>query len=418
MRGLAPETDGKGARIARAPAPQPHYLRSSEAPHLVAYPEKEPMLAALRTVMPEWGLHRVEGPADPAAPVSTITRPNARRYTFQSWWSRMPLGGLGLAGATCGAVADLVQSHCDARPGTLGLHCGALRIGGHLVALTGPYRAGKSTLVTRLGSDPDVSLFCDDILPILPEGDALALGIQPRLRLPLPDGVSPAFRDYVARNLTAHDHRYGYVHLPHQAPYGTRAPLAALVVLRREENAPARLHRLERGDAAAHLIRQNIADPGDPEAHYDRISALVDRLSCLTLVYSDLDDAAALMHAAFDGPALPAPGLPLEAPVPPEPVERPALPADLGLRFSRAGDVSDRVIGGNTFLWHMEERRFFALNPVAGAIWTLIETPLTGHEIVRILTDLFPDAPAAVLAQDLEGLLGQLVANNLVRAGI
>lgn len=366
--------------------------------------------------MPEWGLHRAEDPADSADPVSTITKTDAKRYTFQSWWSRTPLNGLGLAGATCGAVADLVQSHCDARPGTLGLHCGALRIGGHLVALTGPYRAGKSTLVTRLGSDPDVSLFCDDVLPILPEGDAMALGVKPRLRLPLPEGVSPAFRDFVARNLTVHDRRYGYVHLPHQAAYGTRARLAALVVLRRQEGAPARLHRLAPGDAAAHLIRQNIADPGDPDAHYDRISALVDELLCLTLVYSDLEEAVALVRAAFDGPALPAPGLRLDPPLPPEPVETPAPRADPARRFSRAGGVSDRVIASNTFLWQMKDRRFFALNPVAGAVWSLIATPMSGREIALILADLFADVPPDVLAEDLERLLGQLVAEGLVHA--
>ena len=37
---------------------------------------------------------------------------------------------LGLAGATCGAVADITQSYLDARPGIFGLHCGAVRIGG------------------------------------------------------------------------------------------------------------------------------------------------------------------------------------------------------------------------------------------------------------------------------------------------
>lgn len=416
MRGLAPETATEGVRAERAPNPQPHHLRSTKAPHLVAAPAAEPFYSALCRVMPEWGLHRVEGPADTEAPASTITKIDAKRYTFQSWWSRTPLNGLGLAGATCGAVADLVQSHCDARPGTLGLHCGALRIGGHLVALTGPYRAGKSTLVTRLGSDPDVSLFCDDVLPIGPEGDAMALGVQPRLRLPLPKGISPAFQDFVARNLTVNDRRYGYVHLPRQAPYGTRAPLAALIVLRRQEGAPARLHRLAPGDAAAHLIRQNIANPGDPEAHYDRISALVDELLCLTLVHSDLEEAVALIRAAFDGPALPAPGLRLEPPLPLEPVETPAPPANPGQRFSRARGVSDRGIGSNTFLWQMEERRFFALNPVAGAVWSLIATPMSGREIALILTDLFPDVPPDILAEDLEHLLGQLVACGLVRA--
>lgn len=41
-------------------------------------------------------------------------------------------------------------------------------------------------------------------------GIAIGLGIAPRLRLPLPDTVSPAFKAHVARHTGPRDNRYAY----------------------------------------------------------------------------------------------------------------------------------------------------------------------------------------------------------------
>ncbi|WP_093033589.1 PqqD family protein [Roseovarius azorensis] len=405
-----------GARHHRAPDPRLGHLTTGKAPHAIALQGAARIGPALQTVMPGWGLTVVPDAAPPDMPASTIRQSGPRHYEFRSWWGGAPLTGMGLAGATCGAVADLCQSYCDNRPGILGLHCGAVRIGTHLVAFTGPYRAGKTTLVTRLGADPDVTLFCDDVLPVLPDGQAVALGIQPRLRLPLPGGMSPAFRRHVARNLTIRDRRYGYVRTLHQAPHGTRAPLTALIVLSRQDDGPARLHHMQPGDAAAHLIRQNLADPGETETHYDRLAAMVERLFCLTLVYSDLEDAVALIRRTFDSARLPAPGIEIGPPLPPAPLESPAPAADLRQTFHRAQDVTDRVIGGDTFLWQMAGRNFFRLNPVAGAAWTLLECSTTGARIAATLTEVFPDTPPERISGDLADLLGHMMSRDLIRA--
>lgn len=383
---------------------------------MVELHDSDTLCQSLATVMPDWRPVAAQGAMEDEPPVTSIRRHEDNSYSYQSWWGHRPLTGLGLAGATCGAVADLTQSYLDARPGIFGLHCGAVRIGGHLVAFTGTYRAGKTTLVTRLGSEPDSELFCDDVLPIMPDGMALALGIQPRLRLPLPADIPQAFRDHVARSLTVCDHRYGYVSTPHQAPCGERAPLAGLVVLSRHDGAPAHFHRMETATTAACLIRQNIADPGEAEAHYDHVAAMAGDLPCLKLVYSDLEDAAALIRSAFDAPAIPSANVDIGAPLPPEHSEDDAEPAKLDQRFSRADDVSERVIGSDTFLWQMDERNFFSLNPVGGAVWTLLEAPATGRQIAATLTEIFPDADPATIAADLARLLGRMRQRGLVSA--
>ncbi|MCM2563631.1 PqqD family protein [Lutimaribacter sp. EGI FJ00015] len=402
------------ARRTRASVSRATRLSFAGLSHEVELRESDEIHESLRKTMPGWrpALQSVATTRD--APHSAIWRGSDGRFSFQSWWGESPLKGLGLAGATCGAVADLIQSYLDERPGTLGLHCGAVRIGIQLVAFTGPYRAGKSTLVTRLGAEPDCALFCDDILPIEPDGTALALGVQPRLRLPLPDGISSGFRDYVARAKTIHDHRYAFVSDPQQAALGTSAPLSAMVVLCRKDGARARFHQLDTSDAAAFVIRQNIADPGDADSHYDRIEGLVENLVCLTLVYSDLEEAVALIRDTFGQSHVPDLQESLAPPLMMNDPADAAEPADLRKEFARAEDVVMRRIGSDMFLWQMETRSFFRLNHVGGAVWILLETRQPGSSIVATLEKVFPHAPAQVVEHDVAKLLGQLQKRGLV----
>jgi len=89
-------------------------------------------------------------------------------YDVASDYLDTPMTGLPVASAVCAVIADLVQSWADERAGMLALHAGAVRTGAGLVALTGPARAGKSTLTARLGLEPDGQVFCDDVLPVAP----------------------------------------------------------------------------------------------------------------------------------------------------------------------------------------------------------------------------------------------------------
>ena len=366
--------------------------------------------------MPEWEFLAFPQGMQGEASASMIRTCDAGSYSFRSRWGTRTLNGLGVAGATCGAVADITQAYLDARPGILGLHCGAIRLGGQLVVFTGPYRAGKTTLVTRLAMEPGVELFCDDVLPVEPGGKALALGIQPRVRLPLPCDMSMRFRALVERGLTLFDDRYGYVALPGQAPFGTRASVAAVVVLRRQDGAAARFSRLRAEDAAACFIRQNIGDPGDMNAHYDEITDMAESVPCLELVFSDLEEAAAHVCEAFEGGKSPAARSKksTERPIVPEAVE--FVPAALEQSFSRSTGVIERLIGADTFLWQLDSREFFRLNVVGGAVWALLDDPVTGQEIAETLSDAFPEMDHDVIATDVALLLGQMSARGLIES--
>ncbi|KNX42334.1 hypothetical protein ROTO_10320 [Roseovarius tolerans] len=406
----------EGARILRAPASGVARLSIPAAQHALELLDCDAIPDALSTVMPDWAFAACPDEKHEETCASVIRMQADGRYSFRSRWGRDALTGLGLAGATCGAVADITQAYLDARPGLLGLHCGAVRIDGQLVIFTGPYRAGKTTLVTRLGMEPGTELFCDDVLPVEPGGETVALGIQPRLRLPLPDGIAVPFRRQATRSITLYDHRYGYVALPGQAPLGTRAPLAAVVVLTRQEGMPARFSRLRAEDGAACLIRQNIADPGDMTAHYDEIAGMVERLPCVALEYSNLEEAVALVRAAFAGGRRPEAWVDrrAECRVAPEAAE--AVPAALDHRFKRSSGVIERVIGADMFLWHIDSREFYRLNAVGGAVWTLLENRVTGQEIADLLCEVFPGMGRDLIAADVARLLGPMITRGLVES--
>jgi len=338
---------------------------------------------------------------------------------LHSVFAEEPFRDLDPASAICGLVADLGQAYFDERPGTIALHCGAFRIGGRLVAVAGPRRAGKSTLVARMTAEPGVEVFCDDILPVLADGLAVGLGVAPRLRLPLPAGASALFRDHVAATMGPHDARYGYVCAPSVVPHGTQARLSVLVRLDRRAEGPARLYRMGPDAALTELLSRNMAEQETPEEAFRRAAAILTDLEAVTLVYADLEEAVALLARAFgtaDG---------LETCVTqgtPEPaagaVTEPATTAPLGpdVTVARNPGVAVRRLGRSAFLWQPGGTTIWQLNPVAVAVWTLLEIPGSAREIAEALAEVFAGVPMEALLADVAWLMDGLVAEGFAAA--
>lgn len=352
------------------------------------------------------------------APALCIAEPDADGTTrLHSAYLDAPLSGLSIAAAVCAIIADLAQGYTEQTCGALGLHCGAVRIGGRLVVLTGARRAGKSTLIARLTAEPDVELFCDDVLPVLPDGTAIGLGLAPRLRLPLPDDASALFRAHVARHLGPSDARYGYLLTPALVPHASRAPLAAIILLDRQPGAVAQLHRLDPAEALHLLLLQTITDLPSAEAAHDTAQALTAGLPVLRLVYADLEEASALLRRAFAGPEMLPAGLPIGPALPG--VQAPSVQApaaDPVQVWRRTGGIAMRRHGQSAFLWQPGEMMLWQLNPVALAVWVLLELPGSAVDIALTLAEIFPDTPQAVLRADICALLGALSAEGMVIA--
>jgi len=395
--------------------PQWHRLDFAGVAHPVILPGDAPLLDGLARVTRGWAVAAspVQGPQGGEAAFTCLV-PEAAGYRLHSTYLDAPLSGLPVASALCGILADLAQSWFSQREGSLALHCAAARIGGRLVAFAGSARAGKSTLAARLTAESDMQVFCDDVLPIGADGTALALGTAPRLRLPLPKGVSQGFRAHVQRHLGPRDGRYGYVVTDTIAPHGTRAPLAVLVILDRRASGPARLHAMEPGEAASHLLRQNMTDLSGPAAALDTVERVARGLICARLVYSDLEDAVQLLRAAFAGAGVPdlAPPLPAAAPEPA------AALADPGAIWHRAPEATIRRVSGAAFVWRLGEGSMWHLNPVAEAVWALLEIPGSAGDLAEVLAEAFPEEPRARLLDDLRRLLAAMQEAGLVkRAG-
>ncbi|GAA0306112.1 PqqD family peptide modification chaperone [Rhodovulum strictum] len=354
------------------------------------------------------------GPVRPEARETRVTGTRSG-YATRSVYLDEPIEGLGLAGAACAVIADLAQDYFETRPGCLALHCAAFRFNGRLIAMTGPSRAGKSTLAARLTQEPDCELFCDDVLPMPQDGLAVALGIAPRLRLPLPETASAAFRAHVARHLGPRDDRYGYLCAPTVAPHGTSAPLGILLVLDRRAGAPARLHDVAEDEALHLLLSQNMSDLQTAEAAFARLSGLLAAITCLRLVYSDLEEAIALIRRAFGGAAPVAEGVGIGPALPAALPDRLAQ-ADLSpdICWARDGDVVIQHRQDSAFLWQPGKPMIWHMNRLGQAVWTLLEIPGSAREIGALLHEHFPDKDASDLVSDVNALLHALAQDGLI----
>lgn len=354
-----------------------------------------------------------DGPPTDGAPFCTVSA-DQDGYTVTSDYLDSPLPDLALASAVCSVIADIIEAYLDANQGTRALHCGAFRFGGRMVLLAGVGYAGKSTLVTRLSMEPGLEVFCDDVLPIRMDGTAVALGVPPRVRLPLPPKAGAAFEDFVKRQAGLLDHKCSYVTGPSILPHGSEDRPDALLLLRRQTGAAPQLHALSSQEAAAAMLAQDMSLQSDGVAHIERITAMADAMFCATLIYDDLDAAVELLCQTFSVPDLGT--VALQDPLPQAPSQSgPVLPADMTAQWRRNSDVGLRSRQGVAFLWDPPTGRYFQLNSVALACWTLIETPATGDDLAHELTVLFSDAPAEQVRDDVASWLGDMAHNGLVR---
>lgn len=389
-------------------------------------PEDITLLAALDAVLPSWTYTSTPKTAQCEAAnfaqqENIVTRvwhnaTDPRTYDIDSIYVDEPMYGLSAASTVCALLADALEAYIEESGSPIALHCGAFAISGRLIALSGPRRAGKSTLIARMCAEPDLQIFCDDVLPIDPSGHAIGLGIAPRLRLPLPTQASPEFKQFAKTHLGPHDERYGYLTARNIAKHGTRLPLNALVILDRQENAMAHLRWLAEDDALFCALEQNMGQFESPEAALAQTQQLLGRCQCLRLVYHDLGDAVDLLLRAFDCPEGIHPDIEVEpatawrANAAPHP--EPVAPEQA---FECAAGTILRRVGQSAFLWRADNHAIWRLNTVAEAIWALLETPGNAQELAETLKEVFVQVPKAELEKDLVKLLALMLEEGFIK---
>ena len=374
-----------------------------------------PVADALRAVLHGWTPETLLQP-DRQARIASVLGAGGQ-YAANSSYLGETIEGLGVAGAACAVIADLAEDYFVTRPGCLALHCAAFAFNDRLIAMTGPTRAGKSTLAARITQEGDMSLFCDDVLPLLPTGNAVGLGIAPRLRLPLPPQSSDSFRAHVARYKGPSDDRYAYICAPTVAAHGTQLPLSVLLILDRRPSGPARLHHVADDEALHFILSQNMADLQTADAAFDRLTGLLGQITCLRMVYADLEDAIALIRHAFGTAATVHPDVTI-APALSSKLDRSLPETDLSpdICWACEPDVTLQTKADAAFLWRPGRQVIWHMNSLSLAVWTLLEIPGSARDIAQVLASHFPDQDEATLTDDVNALLQALAKNDLVAA--
>lgn len=378
----------------------------------------EDLVAPLSAVLGTWRFAPVPSNADPAI---VALRRERGTYRITSPWLDSPVTERSVAGAVFSLVAEMILAFVDERSTPLCLHAAAVERDGRLIVFPSTEKAGKSTLVSRLASF-GWRIFTDDALPLSRDGAmGLALGIAPRLRLPLPAAAAPAFRTFVDAHRGPSDRESTFLALPPAllASHGETAQIGAIVLLDRKQRSRARLQPAPRGYALQQLLVQNFARAGTSLASIDALHGLTTRVPCFTLTYSNLEDATALLLTRLAAPS-PQWGQELESATRNDPGRELKIPHDASRRrarqFEQAPGVILRELEGDLFLKRPGEDGVFHLNAVAAILWQLLQHSVAIATAVAILRDAFPQADPLRIKHDVKDVFNALEAGGLIQA--
>ncbi|MDP3197062.1 PqqD family peptide modification chaperone [Tabrizicola sp.] len=318
--------------------------------------------------------------------------------------------------AVCDAMASLAVALPLSDPHLICLHAAGVEMAGQLVVFPNLRRAGKSTLSVALARAGH-PIFSDDVVPLsFPSGGVAvghAMGIAPRLRLPLPDTLPADFRSWAEAMPGPRNRQYHYLPLPGQPAHGTRLPVGAFVLLdRRDAPTAARLTAVPPDVAMDALLHQNFTRDRHSGAVLEVVAATLAAAPVWQLTYTDLDEAVKCLEAGFAGQA--AAMLPGGQEWRFGPAVMEYRPGPVGTMLSQREGCVERWIGDVLYLADPEGRAIQRMDPLAAAIWGMLEEPVPPEELEEALVEAFPDTPRVQISADIFALLAGLVEAGLL----
>jgi hypothetical protein len=257
----------------------------------------------LRDLLRGWDIRETTGmPATEAeSRADIVIRRTDRGYLRKSPFLSEPSVFRDPVNSVCDFLVDFVKAYIADHPPLLCLHTAAVAFGGGLMLFPGAYKVGKSILSVQCAAS-GFRLFADDVLPV--DGatkSGIAPGILPRLRVPLPDGVGAAFRDLVTRRESHRSDRFLYVDLgPDQlAPFGTTAPITAIILPARSDAGPPELAKIKGSEALKRMILQNFSRDMPALDILDLLHDIVADADCFELRYGSGEEAVDLLRRNF-----------------------------------------------------------------------------------------------------------------------
>lgn len=399
------------------------YLQFQSLNRPVALVQAAEIEAMLTDVLARWPHHSLAAATDIPPFVSIAASGGGQKWTLTVPGANAMPRQWDTVNTVCDLVAEMAWERLRSEAELLCLHAAAADFGGRLVVFPNARRAGKSTLaaaLARLGR----RLFTDDFVPIRVDAEAgvflgVANGVAPRIRLPLPENFSDAFRNWVAGDRGPANAQYKYLVDTELAPHGDTLPLGAMVLLDRQDSPVApMLTAIPREDALASMISQNFARAHHAGMILRSIDTLTQHLPVFRLTYHHAEEAASFLTEHPDLQALPPARIgdvgPLNRQAPFErlgeaaPVFRPEC------SYVQAPGLTETEAGSDHFLADGTGISIYRLNSGSAPIWRLLAEPITLAEVVEIYAAAFPDVPADQIARDCESLMRGLVEARLI----
>jgi hypothetical protein len=257
------------------------------------------VVAGLESILHGWGIER-PGSRPPDAEVAReaggYVWSSASRPKPHLWDKRPPETAMSV-------VTDIHDVFIDwflaDHPDMLCLHAGAVEMRDGLVVFPSVGESGKSTLAVALAARGH-RFVCDDVLPVDPVSlEGQGLGIAPLLRKPVPEAAGVA-SFAVERPGPGHEN-WTYVRLRDGeiASFGERRPIAALVLLERQEGVAPSLTPITNAEMLREAILQNFGARREPAMVLDSLARLIEAKGCYRLTYGDVGQAADMLEERF-----------------------------------------------------------------------------------------------------------------------
>ncbi|NQV48365.1 MAG: PqqD family protein [Rhodospirillaceae bacterium] len=83
--------------------------------------------------------------------------------------------------------------------------------------------------------------------------------------------------------------------------------------------------------------------------------------------------------------------------------------------YVQSTGVSERQVDDVAFLANSQNDALYHLNPLAAALWRLLENPISGEGAVAVIHQAFPETDADSIAKDILHLIEELAAHSLIK---